>query len=150
MKKLTEAQKRQILKDKWFDRLFLAGIILFFSFTGWLAFNSYFRYDIYRERTLAKYENKIIAAQQICMYGNDLKARPTETVLIEGETYYVCCQKCADKLKLNFHDSRFAIDEYSHNRIKKSSAFIVLSDKSKGKVRYFESENNFNQFNKIK
>lgn len=150
MKKLTEAQKRQILKDKWFDRLFFAGMILFFSFAGWFAFNSYFRYDIYRERTLAKFENEIIVAQQICMFGDELKAKPTKAVLIEGETYYVCCQKCADKLKLNFHDSLFAKDAYSHHKVKKSSAFIVLSDRSKGKVRYFESENNFNQFNKTK
>jgi len=146
MKKLTEAQKRQIVKDKWFNRLFLMGMILFFAFASWFAFNSYFRYDIHQEQMLAKFENKAIAAQQICMFGDELKTRPTKTVLIEGETYYVCCQMCADKLKLNFHDSQFAIDEYSHHRIKKSKAFIVLTKKSNGKVSYFESEENFNHF----
>ncbi len=144
MKKLTEAQKRQIVKDKWFDRLFLVGMILFFAFASWFGYNSYFRYDIYQERMLAKLANKKLDAQQICMFGNDIKTRPTKAVLIEGETYYVCCQMCGDKLKLNLHDSQFAVDEYSHHRIKKSKAFIVLTKKSNGKVSYFESEENYN------
>jgi len=144
MKKLTEAQKRQIVKDKWFNRLFLVGMILFFAFASWFAYNSYFRYDIYQERILAKFANKELDAQQVCMFGDELKTRPTKTVLIEGETYYVCCAMCADKLKLNFHDSQFAVDEYSHHRIKKSKAFIVLTKKSNGKVSYFESEENYN------
>ncbi|MDP3441221.1 MAG: hypothetical protein Q8T08_00030 [Ignavibacteria bacterium] len=144
MKKLTEVKKRKLVRDRWFNRLFIVGMILFFAVTSWFAFNSYFRYDIYQERMLAKFENKAIAAQQICMFGDELKTRPTETVVIEGETYYVCCQICADKLKINFHDSQFAVDEYSHHRIKKSKAFIVLTKKSNGKVSYFESEENYN------
>jgi len=146
MKKLTEAQKRQIVKDKWFNRLFLVGMILFFAFASWFAYNSYFRYDIMRNNMLAKFENKELTGQQICMFRNELKMGPATPVLIDGETYYVCCQMCADKLKLNFHDSQFAVDEYSHHRIKKSKAFIVLTKKSNGKVSYFESEENFKHF----
>ncbi len=146
MKKLTEAQMRKIKIDRVVDLIFLLSGIMFFAFTGWIAFNSYFRYDIIKSNLLAKVENKAIAAQQICMFGDELKTRPTKTVLIEGEAYYVCCQMCADKLKLNVHDSQFAIDEYSHHRIKKSKAFIVLDKKANGKVSYFESEENFNHF----
>jgi hypothetical protein len=79
------------------------------------------------------------------MFRNELKMGLATPVLIDGETYYVCCPMCADKLKLNYQDSRFAVDKYSHHRVKKSKAFIVLEKKSNGKVSYFESEENFKQ-----
>ncbi len=150
MKKLTKAQKRQQIKDKWFDRLFFAGMILFFSFAAWFAFNSYFRYDIYQSQMLNDLENKKLEPKQICMFRNQLIMEEVNSVEIEGETYYACCPGCADKLKSNYKDSQFAVDRYSHHRIKKSKAFIVLDNKTKGKVRYFESEKNFNQINNSK
>ncbi|NDP22573.1 MAG: hypothetical protein GZ091_16045 [Paludibacter sp.] len=146
MKKLTVVQKRKIRQDRWFDHLFFAGMILFFSFAGWFAFNNYFRYDIYHERVLAKYENKQLETGKTCMFRNELKMGATIPVLIEGETFYVCCPRCAENLKLNYTDSQFAVDQYSHHRIKKSKAFIVLNNNLNGKVRYFESEENFNHF----
>lgn len=146
MKKLTEAQKRRIKTDRWINRLFLLGMILFFAFSSWFAFNSYFRYDIIKSNMLAKFENKEVKGQQICMYRNKLIVGSSIPVIIEGDTYYVCCPMCADKLKLNYQDSRFAVDKYSHHRVKKSNAFIVLQKKSNGKVSYFESGENFNHF----
>lgn len=137
MKKLTKAQKRQAIKDKWFNGFFLVGMILFFAFTFWFAYNSYLRYDIMRSIMLAKFENKELTGQQICMFRNELKMGPATPVLIDGETYYVCCQMCADKLKLNYQDSQFAVDEYSHHRIKKSKAFIVLTKKNEWESELF-------------
>jgi hypothetical protein len=77
------------------------------------------------------------------MYRNKLDMGATIPVIIDGDTYYACCPGCADKLKLNYQDSQFGVDEYSHHKVKKSQAFIVLSDKSNGKVKYFESKKNF-------
>lgn len=150
MKKLTKTQKRQMVRDKWFDRLFLVGMILFFAFASWFAFNNYFRYDIYQSRLLKDLENKKLEPQQICMFRNQLIMETTKSVKIDGEIYYACCPGCAEKLKNNYQESQFALDEYSHHLIKKSKAFIVLDKKTKGKVRYFESERNFNQFNNSK
>lgn len=146
MKKLSKAQKRQIVKDKWFDRLFLVGIVLFFACVSWVAFNNYYGYDIRKNSLLAKFENKEVKGQQICMYRNKLNVGPSIPVVIDGETYYACCPICADKLKLNYQDSQFAVDKYSHQSVKKTKAFIVLDKKTKGEVSYFESEENFNHF----
>lgn len=146
MKKLTEAQRRKIKMDRAVDLIFLICGIMFFAFTGWIAFNSYFRYDIVKNNLLAKFKNKEVSGQQICMFRNELKMGTATPVLIDGDTYYVCCPMCADKLKLNYQDSQFAVDKYSRHRVKKTKAFIVLDKESNGKVSYFESEENFNHF----
>ena len=147
MKRLTEAQKRKAINDKWIDRLFLFVFTLFFGFAFWFAYNSYFRYDIYKERILVKLENKEVEPQQICMFRNQLIIGATSSIVIDGETFYVCCPGCADNLKNNYMDSQFAFDGYSHHKIKKTKAIIVLKNKNNLKVGYFETENNFNQFN---
>ena len=146
MKKLTEAQKRRIKTDRFVDRVFLFSGILFFGFVSWVAFNNYYGYDIRKNLLIAEFENKEVKAQQICMYRNKLNVDPSIPVLIEGETYYVCCQGCADKLQQNYQDSQYSEDKFSHHRIKKTKAFIVLQKKSNGKVNYFESKENFNHF----
>jgi len=146
MKKLTEAQKRRIKTDRLVDRAFLFSGILFFGFVSWIAFNNYYGYDIRKNSLLAKFENKEVKGQQICMYRNKLNVGPSIPIVIDGETYYVCCPMCADNLKLNNQDSQFAVDKFSHQRVKKTKAFIVLDKKSNGKVSYFESEENFNHF----
>lgn len=99
MKKLTEAQKRRIKTDRLIDRIFLFIGILFFCFISWVAFNSYYKYDIRKNLLLSKFENKVVKGQQICMYRNKLNMGPFIPVLIEGETYFVCCNGCGDKLK---------------------------------------------------
>jgi len=147
MKKLTDAQRRKIKKERMVNLIFLFIGIMFFAFTAWLAFIDYFRYDIIKSNWLAKFKNKEVSGQQICMFRNELKMGTTTPVLIDGETYYVCCPMCGDKLKFNYQDSQFAVDQYSHHRIKKAKAFIVLDKKSSGKVSYFEFEENFNHFN---
>ncbi|BBE19898.1 hypothetical protein AQPE_4086 [Aquipluma nitroreducens] len=146
MKKLTEAQRRKIKKDRVVDLIFLLSGIMFFAFTGWIAFNNYYGYEIRKNSLLAKFENKEVKGQQICMYRNKLNVGPSIPVVIDGETYYVCCQGCGDKLKQNYQDSQYGEDKFSHHRIKKTKAFIALTKKSQGKVSYFESEENFNHF----
>lgn len=146
MKKLTEAQKRRIKTDRLIDRIFLFSGILFFCFISWVAFNNYYGYDIRKNLLLAKFENKEVKGQQICMYRNKLNMGLSIPVLIGGEFYYVCCKGCGDKLKQNYQNSQYSEDKFSHNRIKKTKAFIVLQKKSNGKVSYFESEENFNHF----
>ena len=146
MKKLTEAQKRRIKTDRLIDRIYFFCGILFFGFVSWVAFNNYYGYDIRKYFLLAKFENKEVKGQQICMYRNKLNVGPSIPVLIDGETYYGCCQGCADKLTQNYQDSQYGEDKFSHHRIKKTKAFIVLQKKSNGKVNYFESEENFNHF----
>jgi hypothetical protein len=146
MKKLNEVQKRKIKTDRLIDRIFLLSGILFFGIVSWVAFNNYYGNDIRKNLLLAKFENKEVKGQQICMYRNNLIVGSSIPVIIDGDTYYVCCPMCADKLKLNYQDSRFAVDKYSLNSVKKSNAFIVLDKKSNGKVSYFESGENFNHF----
>ena len=95
---------------------------------------------------LAKFDNKEVKGEQVCMYRNKLNVGPSIPVVIDGETYYVCCLGCGDKLKQNYQDSQYGEDKFSHHRIKKTKAFIALTKKSNGKVSYFESEENFNHF----
>jgi hypothetical protein len=146
MKKLTEAQKRKIKTDRIIDRIYLFSGILFFGFVSWVAFNNYYGYDIRKNLLLAKFDNKEVKGEQVCMYRNKLNVGPTIPVLIDGETYYVCCPGCGEKLKQNYQNSQYGEDKITHHLIKKSKAFIALTKKSNGKVSYFESEENFNHF----
>jgi hypothetical protein len=149
MKELTKSQKKRIAKERPINYLVILVGILFFAFEIWFAYNKNIDHDVNKSKIHIDFESKELSASQVCMFGDELKMKPTRSILIEGEIYYVCGQSCEDNLKRNYLDSQFAVDEYSHHRLKKSKAFIGLDKKLNGKVKYFESEKNFKGFNNI-
>jgi len=130
-------------KEKFINGLFISAGILFVLLSLWFFYIDYLQEDITKSRMIKEFANKELPSAQICMYGNEIQGKPAIAFSIGNETFYACCKRCQRKLMNNFQQSQFAIDPFSHNRIKKSQAIVVLNQKSYGKVDYFESINNF-------
>ncbi|MDE3741071.1 hypothetical protein [Maribacter polysaccharolyticus] len=77
----------------------------------------------------------------VCMVNNAYMAKPQIPVLVNGKTYYGCCEMCVGTLNNN-ESARVGIDPFSKKPIDKTEAYIVLM-KDEGDVAYFESEQNF-------
>ena len=146
MKKMTKFQKRKLEKEKWINRAFLFGGILFFIFATWFLYQHNLRSSIIRSRQIMKYQQKELPAEKLCMYSNKLQIKTASSFLIGSDEWYVCCSKCEKKLKLNLGNSQFAKDPLTHERIKKVDGFAVLSNGLSDKVIYFKSEENFKLF----
>ena len=78
-----------------------------------------------------------------CMVNNTVFAKVQIPTVVEGRTYYGCCEMCAAKLGNNA-EVRKAIDPVSGKEIDKASA-IIGADKE-GKAYYFESDKNLQAF----
>lgn len=87
---------------------------------------------------------KPLDAKYVCMITNQEFAKEQIPVDVEGKTYYGCCEMCKAKIKNN-PQSRVAIDPVSGNQIDKAVA--VIGAAPDGSIYYFESEENFSQFN---
>ena len=87
----------------------------------------------------------IIESKYVCMVNDDVYDAPQIPVLIDGKTYYGCCMGCKAKLE-NDINTRYAIDPISNNKVDKATA--IIGQTNSGKVLYFESQENFNKYNK--
>lgn len=84
-----------------------------------------------------------VEAKYVCMVNNQLYSKAQIPVIVDGKTYYGCCQMCKDMLKDN-PEHRSAVDPVSGNVVDK--AVSVIGSVPDGTVRYFESEENFRNF----
>jgi YHS domain-containing protein len=87
----------------------------------------------------------IIENKYVCMVNDDVYDTPQIPVPIDGKTYYGCCMGCKAKLE-NDINTRYAIDPISNNKVDKATA--IIGQTNSGKVLYFESQENFNKYNK--
>ena len=87
----------------------------------------------------------IIESKYVCMVNDDVYDTPQIPVPIDGKTYYGCCMGCKAKLE-NDINTRYAIDPISNNQVDKATA--IIGQTNSGKVLYFESQQNFNKYNK--
>ena len=87
----------------------------------------------------------IIENKYVCMVNDDVYDAPQIPVPIDGKTYYGCCMGCKAKLE-NDINTRYAIDPMSNNKVDKATA--IIGQTNSGKVLYFESQENFNKYNK--
>ncbi len=87
----------------------------------------------------------IIENKYVCMVNDDVYDTPQIPVPIDGKTYYGCCMGCKAKLE-NDINTRYAIDPISNNQVDKATA--IIGQTNSGKVLYFESQENFNKYNK--
>lgn len=90
-----------------------------------------------------------LAHSRVCLVGDEIKFKEIRPVNIEGKTYWACCDKCEAKLNRNYKDARFAIDPYSGIKISKADAVIFQNPEKKGKVLFFESSSNYNEYLKL-
>lgn len=82
---------------------------------------------------------KRIDPASVCMVNNHYMGRPQIPVVVEGKTYYGCCEMCKGRLATD-PASRTAIDPVSQREVDKSGA-VIGKDES-GAVVYFETEEN--------
>jgi YHS domain-containing protein len=87
---------------------------------------------------------KVDSPKRVCMVTN--KAFPDDQipVEVEGKTYYGCCEMCKGRLTSDAK-LRTAVDPVSQKTVDKADAVIAAD--SKGKVFYFENDDNLVAYN---
>jgi YHS domain-containing protein len=86
---------------------------------------------------------RIADPSQVCMVNNTFMGKPQIPVVVNGATYYGCCEMCKGKLAQD-PSSRVAVDPVSNRPIDKAVA--VMAKDERGAVVYFESEANLTQY----
>jgi len=76
-------------------------------------------------------------SSEVCMVTDRVMGKPQIPVVIEGKTYYGCCEGCKAKLQKN-RSIRYSTDPVTGKEVDKARAYIVQGDLSK--ALYFESE----------
>lgn len=87
---------------------------------------------------------KVDSPKRVCMVTN--KAFPDDQIPVdvEGKTYYGCCEMCKGRLTSDAK-LRTAVDPVSQKTVDKADAVIAAD--SRGKVFYFENEENLAAYN---
>lgn len=80
----------------------------------------------------------------VCMVNNSYMGKPQMPIVVNGKTYYGCCQMCVGTLNEK-ESARTGIDPFSNKPVDKTEAYIVLM-KEEGEVAYFESKENYLKF----
>ena len=118
---ITAIRKRAITK-----RLLL---VTAFVIIGALWFSS----SVRAETSVEQYK---VEPGIVCMVNDRVMGKPQIPVVVEGKTYYGCCQNCVGKLKGDA-SIRYAKDPVTGAMVDKSKAFILESPT--GDALYFES-----------
>jgi YHS domain-containing protein len=85
-----------------------------------------------------------VSKELVCMVNDAYMGKPQIPILVNGKTYYGCCDMCVKKLNEQ-EDARIGTDPQSGKKVDKVDAFIVLLDKQ-GTVGYFESQKTYEAF----
>jgi YHS domain-containing protein len=80
---------------------------------------------------------------EVCMVNNQFMGRAQIPVVVEGKTYFGCCEMCKGRLAKDA-TARVAKDPVSGNAVDKSSA--VIAKREDGQVLYFENAQNLERF----
>lgn len=112
------------------------SLILILAVLTTLAFSS-----ISQENKLRKIEDK----SQVCMLQNRTLGRPFIPVVVDGKTYYGCCENCTGVLQQN-SKKRYAVDPVTGKEVDKAKA--VIGAYPTGEVLYFESEDSLQAFSR--
>jgi YHS domain-containing protein len=87
---------------------------------------------------------KVESPKRVCMVTNKTFADDQIAVEVEGKTYYGCCEMCKGRLTSDAK-LRSAVDPVSQKPVDKADAVIAAD--SKGKVFYFENDENLASYN---
>ncbi len=80
---------------------------------------------------------------EVCMVNNQFMGRAQIPVVVEGKTYFGCCEMCKGRLARDAA-ARVANDPVSGKVVDKSSA--VIAKREDGQVLYFENVHNLERF----
>lgn len=82
-------------------------------------------------------------ASTVCMVRNHFMGRPQIPVVVDGHTYYGCCEGCKQRL-LRDPNARAAIDPVTRHPVDKAQAVVAVDER--GGLLYFENEANFRTY----
>lgn len=86
---------------------------------------------------------KKVDPSKVCMINEQFMDKEQIPVKVDGKTYYGCCEMCKKALASDA-SKRVAIDPVSLKEVDKAKAVIGADEK--GKVHYFENEENLRKF----
>ena len=81
-------------------------------------------------------EVKHVETSQVCMVNDTFMNKTQIPVMVEGKTYYGCCEGCVGRLKGD-RAVRFSKDPVTGQEVDKAAAYIATQPD--GTVLYFES-----------
>lgn len=81
---------------------------------------------------------------EVCMVNDMYMGKKQIPVIIDGKTYFGCCQTCKERLPQDA-TLRVAIDPVSKKQVDKATAFIAITAGQEG-VSYFENRVNYEKF----
>jgi YHS domain-containing protein len=87
-----------------------------------------------------------VESKTVCMVNEQAMGKDQIPVVVEGKTYYGCCEMCKEALATNA-EKRTAVDPITGNKIDKATA--VIARQEDGHVFYFESEETLAKHNKL-
>jgi len=86
---------------------------------------------------------KQVEAKYVCFINKQRFDKPQMPVVVDGKTYFGCCQTCAQTLT-DDPKSRLDVDPVSGKEVDKATA-VIGADKN-GKVYFFENVENLKKF----
>ena len=103
--------------------------------------------DIKQQNAYKKYIGIDVPDSMVCMVSDIVKFEAIDSVVVNGKTYWGCCEKCKSKLKYNVDNTLYSMDPITGNSLNKADAIIRLTrDIKSNKVAYFESYDSYLQF----
>lgn len=115
-----------------------ALVILFAAQTSWACGPG--AEDCSQDRPADKKEQSVVMRSvdpsYVCMTNDTAMKKPQIPIMINGKTYYGCCNGCVARLKEDAA-SRHSSDPATGRSVDKASAYIVKD--AAGKALYFES-----------
>lgn len=93
-------------------------------------------YSVAGTRAKEQAQVKRVETSQVCMVNDTFMNKPQIPVMVEGKTYYGCCEGCVGRLKGD-RSVRFSKDPATGREVDKAAAYITTQPD--GTVLYFES-----------
>lgn len=132
--------KKTLWSKKEVTVLKIIGLVLLLGIMG--SVGSLFWQDYKKQQLLTEMAGTELKHSNVCMAGDAIKLKELKVALIDNKEYWVCCSKCAIKIKHSL-TKRYAIDPISNKKVDKSKAIIMQHPLKKEKVLYFETKRNF-------
>ena len=84
-----------------------------------------------------------VEPNKVCMINERFMDKDQIPVVVDGKTYYGCCEMCKERLAKDA-SKRVAVDPVSGKTVDKAQA--VIGADAEGKVYYFENDTNLKKF----
>lgn len=84
-----------------------------------------------------------VEPKKVCMINERFMDKDQIPVVVDGKTYYGCCEMCKERLAKDA-SKRAAVDPISGKTVDKAKA--VIGADAEGKVYYFENDANLKKF----